>query len=325
MKTIENVKYFAHLILDYLEKKDSIKPVIFLRIALGIFAIIKIAVLYNYLNDVYGQYGYIQWAISKAGLYDFLPHFGDISLLLTKYFALNASAAIYFLFWVYLAFLSMLVVGLFSRITSIICFYLHLMWIDTGAGFMYGVDVFTQIAFFYLMFMPTGRYLSLDVLFKIVRPQMFPPSAGLVRKLLQLQMMVVYASSGIEKGLGIQWWNGEAMWRSLMLPSFQQFDMSWLSHFPILMYFSGWCIVTIETLYPLMMLLPKWRVLWLLMVSIMHLFIGVFLGMWLFGAIMIILSFSAFGHEALNDIKNMEWFYFLKFKLRKSLRFGILN
>lgn len=307
MIIIRNIRCFINSIFVYLEQQESIKPIIFLRFSLSLFAIVKIAVLYNYLNDVYGQYGYIQWAISKAGLYDFLPHFGDIAILLDKHFDINATQTIYLMFWVYITFLLMLFVGLFSRLSSIVCFYLHLMWIDTGAGFMYGVDVFTQIAFFYLMFMPTGRNLSLDVFFKLVNMKLVSSSAGLVRKLLRFQLMIVYTSSGIEKGLGIQWWNGEAMWRSLMLPSFQQFDMSWLSHFPILMSFSGWCIVIIETLYPIMMLLPKCRILWLFLVTLMHLFIGVFLGMWLFGFIMIILSFATFGHEVLEEIREISW------------------
>ncbi len=289
---------------DYLEREESIKPIAFFRVNLGIFAIIKIAVLYDYLEDVYGQYGYIQWAISKAGLYNFLPHIGDVVLLINNYFAITASQTLYLMFWVYISFLLMLTVGFLSRLNAIVCFILHLMWVDTGAGFMYGVDVFTQMAFFYLIFMPCGRYFSLDVLLRISRPQLFSKSAGLTRKLVQIQMMLVYCSSGIEKGFGVQWRNGEAMWRSLMLPSFQQFDMSWLSGFPALMYMFGWSIILIELLYPLLMSLPQWRILGLILIILMHLSIGVFLGMWLFAYIMIILSVFAFGYEALKDIRN---------------------
>lgn len=304
MILFKKIKYRINQLFAYLEKKESIKPIVFFRIALSLFAIIKIVALYDYLEDVYGQYGYIQWTISKAGLYDFLPHIGDINLLANKYFTSTASQTLYMMFWIYIGFLLMLTVGFLSRLNTIICFYLHLMWMNTGGGFMYGVDVFTQLSFFYLMFMPCGRYFSVDILLKISRPQLFSSAAGLTRKLVQIQLMLVYCSSGIEKSLGIQWRNGEAMWRSLMLPSFQQFDMSWLSEYPFLMYISGWSIVFIEFLYPVLILLPKWRVLFLFIVILMHFFIGVFLGMWLFAFIMIILSVFAFGYEVLKDIRN---------------------
>ena len=322
MILLKEIKNFTLRIFDYLEREESIIPIIFFRISLSLFAIIKIAVLYDYLEDVYGQYGYIQWAVSKAGLYDFLPHVGDVVLLINNFFHITASQTLYLMFWVYVCLLLMLAIGFLSRINTILCFILHLMWLDTGGAFIYGVDVFTQLAFFYLIFMPSGRYFSLDVLLRISKPQLFSKAAGLTRKLVQIQLMFVYFSSGIEKGLGVQWRNGEAMWRSLLLPSFKQFDMSWLSGFPVLLHMLGWSIVFLEILYPIFVLLPKWRILCLVTIILMHLSIGIFLGMWMFACIMVILSVFAFGNEVLEDIRNMRLggilTKFIKIPTRKS-------
>nr|WP_121272873.1 HTTM domain-containing protein [Pedobacter schmidteae] len=290
---------------SYLEKPGSIKPVVFFRITLGIFAIAKIAVLYHYLNDVYGQYGYVQWAISKSGLYDFLPHLGDFYELFKPYVGCSTNF-LYSFFWFYVLVLVLMSLGLFTRLSTILCFYLHLLWIDTGSGLMYGVDVFTQMALFYLMFMPAGSYFSLDVAFNFVKKKYKSVSAGMLRKLVQLQLILVYTSSGIEKGLGIQWWNGDAMWRSLMLPSFSQHDLTWLAQYPFILIVSGWLVVLMEVFYPVLLLVPKIRVYGILAVLLLHLSIGVFLGMWLFGFIMIILSAFAFGPEALADFRRMK-------------------
>lgn len=289
---------------SFVETPDSVIPIAIFRMVFSLFSIIKIAVLFPYLNDVYGQYGYIQWAISKAGLFPFLPHLGDYFPFFNELGFSNVEY-VYLFFWIYVISLIFLGCGLFSKFFAFVCFFLHLMWIDTGSGLMYGADVFAQITFFYMLFMPLGRYLSLDVLFKFISPREISISAGISRKLVQFQLVIVYFSSGIEKGLGIQWWNGEAIWRSMMLPSFQQFDLSWLSEFPGLLIFSGWAIVFLETFYPIFMVIPKVRIFGLISIFFLHLSIGVFLGMWIFGAIMIILSCFAFGPEALKDVKRM--------------------
>jgi hypothetical protein len=286
----------------YLEQQDSVKPIVFLRIALSAFAICKIAVVYPYLPDVYGQYGYVQWAISKAGLYGFLPHMGDYYSAVSSMIP-DSNQLLTMFFWLYVVTFLFLALGLFTRVAALLGFYLHLLWMDTGSGLMYGVDVFTQMALFYLLFMPAGNYFSLDVVLGLAEKKQFMVSAGVTRKLLQFQLLVVYMSSGIEKALGPQWWNGEAIWRSLMLPSFTQHNLAWLAHYPAVLIVSGWLVVSLEILYPVLLLLPRVRVVGLACIFMLHLFIGVFLGMWLFAAIMIILSFFAFGPQALADIR----------------------
>ena len=165
---------------------------------------------------------------------------------------------------------------------------------------MYGMEIFTHIGLFYGMFMPWGDHLSLDV-FQGRRRALSSVAAGVTRKMLQLQMCIVYLSSGLEKASGLQWRNGDAIWRSVMLPSFHQFDMSWLAQVPSLALASGWLVISIESGYAFLIWWPKTRSVWLGLTIGMHTFIGLILGMWLFSLFMIVLNLGAFGYDALRD------------------------
>src|SRR2546423_11246515 len=97
-------------IFKFIETKDNLKSIVFFRIVLGLFCMGKIIVLYSSLVDVYGQYGYLQWAISKAGLFDWLPHMADIAVPLNK-IGIDPNQTLFILFYLYLSLLLFLTIG----------------------------------------------------------------------------------------------------------------------------------------------------------------------------------------------------------------------
>jgi hypothetical protein len=119
-------------------------------------------------------------------------------------------------------------------------------------------------------------------------------------------MCIVYLSTGIEKCFGIQWLNGEAIWRTLMMPIFRNYDFSWLSKFPIIPTLIGIGILIVEIGYSVFMWIPKIRVIWLALIILLHSGIGIFLGMWYFALVMIFLSLFAFGYDVLKDVKGSD-------------------
>ncbi len=284
--------------LKFLEKPQYPDRLAMFRISIGIFSILKILLLGNNFISVYGQYGIVQWAITKSAIYSFLPHAGDFSFLDTE----NSEELILILRSVYIIFLFFFTFGFFTRISSICCCFLHLLFLHTGGGLTYGVDVFNQIAFFYCVFMPIGVCYSID---SILYKKKISPSvaAGISIRTLQIFLCLMYLSSGIEKAIGVQWWNGEAIWRTLMLPSFKHFDMSFLAYYPLITKFLGWSVLFLEMGYSVFIWIPKVRVVFLILISILHFNIGLFLGMWLFGIIMILFSLVAFGPDVYLDIK----------------------
>jgi hypothetical protein len=168
--------------------------------------------------------------------------------------------------------------------------------------FTYGVDIFLHIALFYMMFMPVARAYSLDVRQGRVSPL---PSWGVTLSLrvLQIHLCFVYLSAGFEKAMSPDWWAGNVIWRSLAQPEFRQFDFTWLAHYPWIAVALGCSTIIIEMGYCLAMWIPRLRVFWLAGIVSLHLGIGLFLGLRLFGLIMILLSVSAFGYEAWQDVR----------------------
>lgn len=284
--------------LTFLEKPQYPHKLALLRVSIGVFSLFKVLLLGNDFVSIYGQYGIVQWAITKSAIFNFLPHAGDFSFLNID----NSENLILTIRSLYIFFLSLFIFGFFSRVVSICCCYFHLLFLHTGGGLTYGVDVFNQIAFFYSIFMPIGACYSIDSL--IYKKEILPSiNAGISIRTLQIFLCLMYLSSGIEKAMGIQWWNGEAIWRTVMLPSFKHFDISFLASFPIIAKLLGWTVLFIEIGYCVFIWLPKFRLIFLFLIVILHLNIGLFLGMWLFGIIMILFSLIAFGSESYLDFK----------------------
>ncbi len=287
----------AMQIRDFLVRPDSNRKVALFRIAVASFFLLKLWSIRGSLLEVYGQYGFIQWAITRGSLYEVLPHLGDVSIALGK-LGLSAEGAVYFVIASHVLALCLLLLGIAARTAAAVAWCTSLLLIYAGGGLLYGMDYFAHIALTYCVIMPTGAALSLWP----KRQAEQSVAAGVTIKMLRLQLCMVYASSGIEKALGEQWWNGEAIWRAVTLPVFSQLDMSWLAQAPWLATVMGWSVLLIEGTYPIFMNWRKTRALWLTLVVGMHLGIGLSMGMWLFASIMIILSAAAYGDSLAEAI-----------------------
>jgi hypothetical protein len=286
---------------DWFTRPDSPTPLGWFRVGLALHALLQLIVIRGTLLDVYGQYGYVQWAITRANLYPGLPHLGDVVMRLER-FGLSADQAVYALMGVYVLALCGLLLGVASRAMALAAWCLHYLWIHAGGGMVYGMDVFTHIALFYCILMPCGEAVSIR---SLRRGTPAPPStaAGVTRRMLQLHLCVVYLSAGMEKAMGVQWWNGEAMWRSLTMPTFSRFDLHWLAWVPWIAMLAGWFTMVVEIGYLAAIWSRRTRLLWFSMAIGMHLMIGLLMGMWLFGLIMVLLNLGAFGTEALADAR----------------------
>jgi hypothetical protein len=316
------IRYKYQQLLTWFIRADSPISLGWFRIGVAIFCIIKMLVIRESFMDIYGQYGFVQWAITRASLYPGLIHLGDVVLLLGKV-GITATQSLYIVLSAYLIAISGLLVGWKTRWMAIVAWFINFLWMHAGGGLIYGMDIFTHIALFYCMIMPVGDYLSMDAN-RDKRKSQPSIAAGVSRKMLQFHMCIIYLSSGLEKASGIQWWNGEAIWRSLMLPVFHQFDMSWLAQVPWLAMISGWQILAIEISYAFLIWLPKTRGILLFLTISMHFFIGLLMGMWLFGGIMIILNLGAFGYEVYGDFHRHRLYHRQRTK-RKLLMQEVAN
>jgi hypothetical protein len=197
--------------------------------------------------------------------------------------------------WIYLiASGCSLLIGLASRFSAILAWFLHLCAAKSGGFVSYGVDNFMTIGLFYLMLSPLPDRYSLDWRFRKSRSR-DPQLLGFWRRVLQLHLCLIYFFSGLTKCLGSGWWDGSNVWRALIRPPFNIIDpeilVRWKYFFPV----AGIFICLLEIGYPAFIWSSKTRKIWLISVCAMHAGIGLAMGMYLFAFIMIILNVAAFG------------------------------
>lgn len=147
---------------------------------------------------------------------------------------------------------------------------------------LYGLDVMLQISLFYLVWMDSRTD--------------GPPrtQSGIPTRLLQLHLCLIYLDTGIVKASGVQWWNGEALWRALMQPQFAVFDVAFLAQVPRLMMVATISVLLLELSYPMLVWVPRARTPMLVAIIALHLGIALSMGLVLFAATMIVLNLTAF-------------------------------
>lgn len=187
-----------------------------------------------------------------------------------------------------------LLLGLFSRAAAIATWFLHLATIKSADLFSYGMDNLTTIGLFYVMLSPLPDHLSLDWQWRKSRPQ-HRDLLGFWHRVLQTHMCLIYFFSGIAKCLGPGWSNGINLWRALTRPPFDLISADTLVRFKHLLPIAGIAVWTLEIGYPFFIWHRGLRRPWLVAVLLMHVGIGITMGMYLFASVMIVLNLAAFG------------------------------
>ena len=121
-----------------------------------------------------------------------------------------------------------------------------------------------------------------------------PDSSPYVRHLFLLR--------GFEAEKGTPWWNGEAIWMALSNTEYQTTDMTWLAWYPWASDIATHVTVLWEMTFWMLVWRPAWRPMTLLVGVCMHLGIGVCLGMWTFGLIMMFTYISFIPPDTLRRV-----------------------
>jgi hypothetical protein len=282
----------AGFIMFFLSPSSS-APLGFFRIAVSMIAINQVIILWPYLLQLYGNFGFIQWAVIEASNDTWLPSIGKLSVMLQRY-GISADDTVRGIFATYLGSLIGLAVGWHSRLFAVIAWLTHILTVNSGDMSLYGVDTMIHICLFYCIWMPVGDSYSIDRwrAGKSLVPSWF---TTLSLRTLQLHLCIIYWNSGFAKMLGQQWWSGEAIWRALTQPQFAVFDFFWLAHFPLMAKLVCWSVMIVEAGYPIFIWPQRTRPYWLAGILTLHIAIGVFMGLWLFSLTLIVMNLSAFG------------------------------
>jgi hypothetical protein len=281
---------------------QSPAPLGVFRLLIAGFALFQAILWYGDWPAFFGPDAWVQWEISRALGLESQLHMLHVAGLL-KHFGFSPELSVTIFYWAYVTFLVVLLVGWHTRIAAFLVCLSHYVIMNTVSIFIYGLDIFLQIALFYLLVMPVAKAYSLDVWQGRVSSA---PSWGvtLSRRVLQIHLCLAYISSGFEKVQSPAWWSGNVIWRSLVQPDFRQYDFTWLARFPWLAMLLSWFVMLMEAGYCVAMWVPRLRVCWIAGIIVLHLGIALFMGLGLFGLIMILLTISAFGYEAWIDLKD---------------------
>ena len=208
--------------------------------------------------------------------------------------------------------------GLFTRTSLLLAWFLTLMTTHRMTGFLFGLDQIALMLSFYLIFGQSGRVASLDQ--RIARKlfeksdisnglqQSFRWLSGwhgnsadpnalswknqTATRLMQIHLCVVYLFGGLGKLRGEMWWDGTAMWYSAAAYDYQSIDLTWLGRFPVLGAILSHATLFWELAYGAIVW-PRWLRPWTLLTALMvHGGIALFLGMITFGWMMIIANIA---------------------------------
>lgn len=259
-------------------KPSSGKPLAALRIVLGVAMLAESIMIWPYLNQLYGQYGYLQSdlieAMTGSAIPGWLASLGVTpethSILLHGFYALHIASVV------------TMTLGLFTRTSMVFVWISNAVLLNSGYLSSYGVDRYFLNLSFMMVFMPSSEVWSLDRWRSKGKP-VASSEATFGLRLIQIFMLLTYFDAGHSKTMGTDWWNGEAIWRVLNQPEFSRFDFLWLSHVPWIVKFMGWGTIVVEMFYFMGVSIPKLKNPWVLSIVGLHLGIAVTMGLTLFG------------------------------------------
>lgn len=240
---------------------------------------------------LHGAQGIIPWELTDLLRDPWVP---GLPTLAKAFFPLGigVQAAVVLLLAAYAGSLLALALGFYPRVSACLAWGLHLSLVTSGAASFYGVDQLANTFLFYLLLFPSGRvwtFASRPAASQ--RAETIP--VGCLR-VLQAHLCVIYLAAGLDKAMGRQWWNGEAIWQTVSQPIFSTFDLSWLARPSWIPMVAGWSTLVVEIGYLFFIWPRRTRTPWSLATIGLHLGIGLFMGLVFFSSVMILLTVCFF-------------------------------
>ena len=265
----------------------------FFRISIALYCILNLFSFWGDIPNILLENAFIKPEILDLVFDNYSPTLVDLHKFITKYdFNILFDDFVYLVIYAYLFSLGLLLLGAFTRISALLAFLLQIIIIKSMNYYLYGADFFASMALFYCVIFPRGKF-SMDYYIKEFKTNKISLKWSLY--LLQAHLCVIYFFSGVGKGIGINWYNGESIWRAVSSHNYN--GLISLSEFnlPNFLY-AGFGIFTLitETFYPFFINYSKTRKLWLILTVSMHFSIIIFMGLYFFGTLMIILNVSAY-------------------------------
>ncbi|HEX5442867.1 MAG TPA: HTTM domain-containing protein [Pirellulales bacterium] len=242
------------------------------------------------LSDFFGADG---WVSAEAANRVSAPP-GQVNYAWSIFWWIDSPAALWAAHLLGLAVFALLMLGLASRVMSVLAFLITVSYVNRVPGALFGLDQINGMLAMYLMIGPCGDAFSLDRLWASRRragprgPAPASTSANIAVRLIQIHMCVIYFFAAMGKLRGESWWQGDALWGSFANLEYQSLDMTWMATWPVTMALFTQATVYWELFFCVLVWPRLTRPLMLALAVPVHLGIALCMGMMTFGLVMLI-------------------------------------
>jgi hypothetical protein len=267
---------------------DYYKIIAVFRIAVVLIAIIDFTSVYTDLSILISDNSILPWELGliESEYYLFLEPI--YTALVSN--GISISSFIITISIIYLFSLVLCGLGFHTKKSFFVAIILQLIIFRTIPNFNYGYDNFITMSFFYCLIFPVGYEFSLNKKITITKTKNITPKYFSLTTFLKTHLSIVYFVSGIAKAVDVNWWNGNAIWRSLATLN----DFIYINPFFLLIISSLTVILEISYSFIAFSKFKNVRRILIIHIILMHLGIGIFLGLSSFASIMIVWNIVAF-------------------------------
>lgn len=256
------------------------------RMILGVTLLVMYLLRFQDFNLFYGDVGVVPGSLANL----ILPPSHQSPF---PFYFVSESLALY----AHVLFLVLLLgfaLGLFSRSLTWLVFLLHLSFMQRNFTIIYGADLFANFWLLYLSLVNHNRYFSIlnigrpKLHHQINLPQIDSDLLSTVGvRLIQVQLCLSYAYTGIEKLKGSVWWEGVAVWHVLGIQELMSMDLTFLQSFPLIIGALTMMTVIFEIYFPAAVLSDSVRPYWLMIGLGFHGSTAIFMNLPFFCLVMI--------------------------------------
>lgn len=210
-------------------------------------------------------------------------------------FSYNNAFTMIILIYIISIFLSLL--NYFKILFSVIIIMIHTILVNSTYLFSYGADFMIGFLlysnFFFSLASVESKY-SMSVY-------------SFTLRLMQVQLCIIYFFGGFGKYIGHDWYNGNAMWMAFNHYMNENLLNFLAGKIPKVMYMIlSIGIMFLELCYPVLMYIKKTKKITMILILLMHIGIGLMIGLYTFAIAMILFNMIAFYPDKLANIFNFQ-------------------
>ncbi|CAN5505685.1 hypothetical protein BH11PLA2_BH11PLA2_04020 [soil metagenome] len=129
----------------------------------------------------------------------------------------------------------MFAAGLFTKVTSVLAWLCVASYVHRTQQVLFGMDTMMNLLMIFLMIGPSGKALSIDRWRACRRVKLLPQNEATARflaapqksraaafalRMVQIQFCFIYMAAGLSKLKGLTWWSHDAFWTTMANPEF---------------------------------------------------------------------------------------------------------